>query len=138
MKPPETQTQPLEVKRGPGRPKKQPTAVIPEPSTEIVLPEPAPTVLDSGFDEQPSESTPPAEVAATIEPTAAETEVRMQQVSITLGEIYASIDAAKPEWLNSILAKLITKGLRDGAWSNADDMLLYAKTIASKPINKKS
>jgi hypothetical protein len=44
-----------------------------------------------------------------------------------LGQIYAAIDAAPPEWLPSLLAKVVKRSLKSGAWSSVENLILSVR-----------
>lgn len=45
----------------------------------------------------------------------------------SLGDLYTAIDAAPPEWLPSLLAKVVKTSLKSGAWSDVENLILSVR-----------
>lgn len=95
-----------EVKRGPGRPRKEtPQQTEPALPSDGTFPEPPPTVI--------------------IDKTTA------TQPPHGLGYLYSAIDAAPKEWLPSLLAKVMGRSMRDSEFT-VNEITAMAHTVASR------
>ncbi len=49
-----------------------------------------------------------------------------------LGDIYTAIDGAPPEWIPSIMARVVSIGLKSGAWSSVDNLISSVQGFAKR------
>lgn len=91
-----------EVKRGPGRPRKQ----VPQP----IEPKPGEPVIGHYSNLENLDPVPKTPIQV-----------------IRLGDVYSMIDVAPVEWLPSILAKLVKRGIKEGVWSSVENLILSVR-----------
>lgn len=109
--------QPTEIKRGPGRPRKetqQPSEF--EKATGLLMP--------SGFEIDRSQPQPD------LSKQAVKFEAVFMHPAQSLGDLYTAIEAAPPEWLPSLLAKVVKTSLKSGAWSDVENLILSVRGFA--------
>ncbi len=106
-------TETHEIKRGPGRPRKD------KPETEPPLP-------DDGDSPEPPPSVAP-ETKFVITEAGKKYVSELTHPTQSLGDLYAAIDSAPKEWLPSLLAKIVKTSLKSGAWSDVENLILSVR-----------
>lgn len=53
-------------------------------------------------------------------------------VKPSLRELYDGIAAAPPEWIPSLLARVIGQGMKAGVWGGTENLIVSVKSIAAK------
>ncbi len=110
MNPTEIET--TEVKRGLGRPRKINPETTP-PELKKILP---------GFNETGLGQVvldPPQITIENCRPN--------EHPKQSLGDLYSAIDAAPVEWMPSLLAKVVRRSLKSGAWSSVEHLILSVR-----------
>lgn len=49
-----------------------------------------------------------------------------------IGDLYAALDAAPVEWLPSLLARMVKRSLKSGAWTSVENLILSVNGFAKK------
>jgi hypothetical protein len=127
---PEIPTTP-EVKRGPGRPRKEIQTTTPEPAVktdEEELKE-LDMIPQTSIGIPAPESKPPvaSSVPAPKLPEPVQKPPATASPARGLGDLYATLDAAPVEWLPSLLARIVKRGLKAKAWSSVENLILSVK-----------